>query len=179
MEDNVVDACCLINLCAAGDLKSWLKVLGGMWHVPKAVQSETLYLRAEHADGTVTREIISLESAIKANCLRLCEPVNVMELELYLELAVSLDDGEAMALALAKSRGWQLATDDRKALALAAKLDVGIITTPELVKCWADQSDAEPAVLRDVLLQIQTRARFFPSDQSPWRDWWFDSIGDP
>ena len=179
MLENVIDACCLINLSAAGELKSWLRVLGGTWHLPKAVHSESLYLRIEQPDGIAAREIISLQPAIEARRLQLCEPVGAEEMELYLELAVSLDDGEAMALALAKARGWKLATDDRKAILLAEKLHVEIITTPELVKSWAERTKPTAAVLREVLLHIQTRARFFPNDKSPLRDWWFDITASP
>ena len=100
-------------------------------------------------------------------------------MELYLELAVSLDDGEAMALALAKARGWKLATDDRKAISLAEKLHVEVITTPELVKYWAERTKPTAAILREVLLHIQNRARFFPNDKSPLRDWWFDIAASP
>lgn len=178
MTDNVIDACSLINLCATGELEAWLRALGGRWHVPKAVQSESLYLRIEQADGTVAREAISLESAIKSKALDICEPVGKEEIELYLELAVSLDDGEAMALAIAKSRQWLLATDDRKAMSLAKKLNVEVITTPELVKNWSEQTRASTETIREVLLRIQDRARFFPNDRSPLRDWWFE-IAEP
>jgi len=176
MTDNVIDACCMINLCATGELEAWLQALGGQWHVPKAVQSESLYLRIEQTDGTVAREAISIESAIRANVLGLCEPVGKEEMQLYLELAASLDDGEAMALAIAKSRQWLLATDDRKAMSFAKKMNVGVITTPELVKHWSEQTSASRDAIRKVLLRIQDRARFFPNDRSPLQSWWFDIV---
>lgn len=178
MADNVIDACSLINLFSTGELEAWLRVLGGRWHVPKAVQSESLYLRIGQPDGTVVREAISLDSAIKSKALDICEPTGSAETELYLELAVSLDDGEAMALAIAKARQWTLATDDRKAITLAQKLNVRVITTPELVKNWSELTGASKDAVRDVLLRIQDRARFFPSNRSPLRDWWFE-IAEP
>ncbi len=176
MADNVIDACSLINLCATGELEAWLRVLGGQWHVPRAVHSESLYLRIEQADGTVVREAISLESAIKSKALEICEPIGKEETELYLEIAVSLDDGEAMALAIAKARQWMLATDDRKAISLANKLNVGVITTPQLVKNWSELTGTSMDAVREVLMRIQDRARFFPNDRSPLRDWWFDIV---
>jgi predicted nucleic acid-binding protein len=172
--DHVIDACSLINLCATGELEAWLQVLGSRWHVPKAVQSESLYLRIKHADGTVAREAISLDSAIKSKSLDICEPIGEAETELYLELAVLLDDGEAMALAIAKARQWTLATDDRKAVALAQRLNVSVTTTPELVQKWSEKSGASRDAIREVLLRIQDRARFFPNDRSPLHGWWFE-----
>lgn len=176
MADSIIDACCLTNLCAAGDLIDWLKHLGGQWHVPKAVMREALFLRVEQADGEVTRERISLEPMVQSELLRACEPEGTAELELYFELAAALDDGEAMALALAKSRGWTLATDDRKAIRQAAELKVRVVTTPELVQRWGKKSSATKVELRDALLRIQRRAGFFPPEQSPLHDWWFDIV---
>lgn len=176
MADSIIDACCLINLSAAGDLNEWLKHLGGQWHVPKAVMGEALFLRVEQADGEITRERISLEPMVQSQLLRACEPEGSAELELYFELAAALDDGEAMALAIAKSRGWMLATDDRKAIKLAVELNVSVLTTPELVKRWAQKSSATKTDLREVLLRIQSRARFFPPEHSPLHDWWFKIV---
>jgi predicted nucleic acid-binding protein len=39
-------------------------------------------------------------------------PERDAELAAYVAFASELDDGEAMALAIAQSRGWQIATDD-------------------------------------------------------------------
>ena len=46
------------------------------------------------------------------------------------EFAAQIDDGEASCLAIAKSRGWLVATDDRKAIRLAVKSGISVITTP-------------------------------------------------
>lgn len=176
MADNVIDACCLINLCAAGDVETWLRALGGHWHVPRPVLAESLFLRTEHDDGTITREAISLAGAIESSTLAICEPTGDGEIELYVECAVSLDDGEAMALAIAKARQWLLATDDRKAISLAQKLDVPVVTTPELIRNWSVLTGASVVAIREVLQRIQDRARFFPRERSPLREWWFEIV---
>jgi predicted nucleic acid-binding protein len=81
-----------------------------------------------------------------------------------------------MALAIAKARHWLLATDDRKAISLASQLNVGVITTPQLVRNWSELSGASQDAVREALIRIQDRARFFPNDRSPLRDWWFDIV---
>ena len=174
MDETIIDACCLINLSATGELNRFLRQLGGKWHVPRVVQAEALYLRAEQPDGTVEREAISLQPAISAGVLIPCDITEPTESDLYVQLASSLDDGEAMALALAKSRGWRLATDDRKAISMATQLDVEVVTTPELVNVWAVSTQASVEEQRRLIRLIQSRARFFPNRHSPHRGWWHD-----
>ena len=81
---------------------------------------------------------MSLDCATKSKADDICEPIGEAEIELYFELATSLDDGEAMALAIAKTRQWILATDDRKATTIAEKMKVKLVSTPELVKNWSE-----------------------------------------
>jgi predicted nucleic acid-binding protein len=47
--------------------------------------------------------------------VQICAPADDVEQALYVEFALVLGDGEALALAIAKNRGWKMATDDRKA----------------------------------------------------------------
>ncbi len=95
-----------------------------------------------------------------------------------MRLAGDLDDGEAMALAIARLRGWTLATDDRKAKRFADDLDVPVVTTPELMQRWAKASKIRPAKLRTLLSNIQHCARFVPAEDAPGYDWWTDAIGE-
>jgi predicted nucleic acid-binding protein len=87
-----------------------------------------------------------------------------------------LDDGEAACLAIAKVRGWTLATDDRKGRREAGALGVPVVTTPELVKRWADATKADDEAVAKVLKAIQDFARFFPHKTMPLHPWWNDAI---
>ncbi len=58
MSDTVIDACCLVNLCAAGDLGRMIEHTGLKWHVPTIVINETLYTYRFDEDGGLARQKI-------------------------------------------------------------------------------------------------------------------------
>lgn len=97
---------------------------------------------------------------------------------MYVDLATRLDDGEAMALAIAKTRSWTFSTDDRKAKRVTGELSVAVLTTPEIMKRWADTASAGAEELRESLRRIEQRASFFPSASDPLQGWWRSSIAD-
>lgn len=175
MSDGVIDSCCLINLCAVGQLGDVLPPLGLAWHIPPPVEAETLFLRTREADGSSGREAVDLQPSIDAGVLQICVAQPGDEIDLYVELAGVLDDAEAMTLAIAKCRKWVLATDDRLAIRYATDLDVTLITTPELMKKWAEATGATPERLSLALERIHSRARFTPSPKFPEYEWWVRS----
>jgi predicted nucleic acid-binding protein len=172
MDDVVVDACCMINLYAAGDLRNRLSLLGCRWYVPTVVVAEALYVHVKQADGAVEKVPIDLQLLVDDGTLLSCTTESAGELELYVDLATRIDDGEAMALAIAKSRGWTLSTDDRKARRIADGLSVSVLTTPDLIKRWADSAIVSCDELRDTLRLIEDRASFFPAVSHPLHAWW-------
>ena len=172
MDDVVVDACCLLNLCAAGELRKRLSWVGGKWYVPTAVFAESLYLHIEQADGTIDRSPLDLQSFVDDGVLLSCTAEAGEELELYVDLATRLDDGEAMALAIAKSRKWTFSTDDRKAKRVANELSVVVLTTPEIMKRWADSATPSAEELRETLRRIELQASFWPATNDPLQAWW-------
>jgi len=178
MDDVVVDACCMINLYAAGELRKRLSLLGGRWYLPTVVMVEAIYLHIEQADGTIEKSPIDLQSFVDDGTLLSCTVESAEELELYVDLATQIGDGEAMALAIAKSRGWTLSTDDRKAIRIADGLAISVLTTPELIKRWADSATLSCDELRDTLRLIEDRASFFPAASHPLYSWWCDSADD-
>lgn len=181
MTDAIVDSCCVINLYAAGDLPAILTTLGRSLHVPDKVLEESMYIREREGgpgatgDKTV-RRAVDLTAAIGAGLLRRCDLEGEAELALFVRLATVLDDGEAACLAVAKSRGWTLATDDRKGRREAATLGVPTVTTPELLKTWADASSASDAEIAAALTNIQIYARFAPHKSMPLYEWWSAAV---
>jgi predicted nucleic acid-binding protein len=174
--DCVIDACCLINLCAVGDLQRWLSSLGFAWHLPSAVVQETLYLRSADEEGNPTAESIDVERLLEAGLIGECIVQSGDEMRYYVELAADLDDGEAMALAIARVRGWILATDDRKARRRAAEAHVPVITTPELMNRSAERNALSADQIRSALQRIQRHARFVPAADFPEYEWWMSHL---
>jgi predicted nucleic acid-binding protein len=178
MSDAIVDSCCVINLYAAGNLLVLLPPLGLRLHVPEKVLEESLYVRQpDPADATkLVQRQVDLAPIIGAGLLHPCDLKGKDELSLFVQLAATLDDGEAACLAIAKVRGWTLATDDRKGRREAGGLGVPIVTTPELVKAWADATKADETAVAKLLQDIQDHARFAPHKTMPLHSWWVDAI---
>jgi predicted nucleic acid-binding protein len=177
MSDAIVDSCCVINLYAAGNLLTLLPPLGLRLHVPEKVLEESLYVRqTDPTDDTkLVQQKVDLAPALQAGLLHRCDLEGEDELTLFVELATKLDDGEAVCLAVARTRGWTLATDDRKARREAGLLAVPVVTTAELVKSWADATGAEEVAVAKLLHNIQTYARFTPHKTMPLHAWWLDT----
>jgi predicted nucleic acid-binding protein len=178
MPDAIIDACCFINVYATGDLRGFLTASPWEWHIPSAALAESLFIRVTSEKDDNELEPIEAQPLIDESLITPVDISDAEEAELYVRLAADLDDGEAMALAIAKVRGWTLATDDRKAKRFASNLNAPVVTTPELMQWWAKVSRMRPATLRALLTNIQSGARFAPAEDAPGYDWWTAAIGD-
>ena len=173
----IIDACCTINLYAAGNLLTLLPSLGTEWYITENVTTETRYIRKVDPDEPtkLVKDLIDLRPALDTGVLRCCA-ASEEELASFVELSVVLDDGEAMCLAIAQSRGWILATDDRKARRIARERGVFLISTPELLKHWATTTGADEVDVARTLANIETYARFRPNSSLPDIDWWSATV---
>jgi len=147
-------------------------------HVPSKVKDEAQYILQPDEDERtkLVKVEIDLAPFIGAGLLHECDFQTEEERQLFVHMAVKLDDGEAMCFAIAKSRGWLLATDERPTEKLAKQHGVSIITTPELVKHWAEKTKASEEEVAKVLWNIQTFAHYFPRKTLPLHAWWMDLI---
>jgi len=84
-----------------------------------------------------------------------------------------------MFLAIAESRGWPVATDDRKAIRVAQQAGLRVISCPELVKAWIDATKPDSATLVQLLTDIQTLAQFRPNATMPESAWWLQQVPAP
>ena len=105
---------------------------------------------------------IDLDHYTAAGLLHKCDFEGQEEIELFVQMAAQLGDGEAACFAIAARRGWALATDDRRARRFAAESSLAVITTPELVKLWAENTQASDEEIVVVLQNIQRFAYFTP-----------------
>lgn len=183
MSDVTIDACCLLNLIAAGNILPNMEEAESVsisfphaLHVPDVVEGEALYVfqRDEDAPENLVKSPLDIRGMIDACILQGCALRNGEESDLFVRLAVRLDDGEAACLAIAKTRSWTLATDDRVARRLSSELDVPTLSTAELVKHWADHSNARDEAIEVSLANIQRFARFRPRSGSSESEWWFN-----
>jgi predicted nucleic acid-binding protein len=171
----ILDACVLINLLASDEIEEILHAAARDTLICSAVASESIYLRTE--DPNTPREYIDLIPLISSGLITVCYVEGDQEEALYVECARALDDGEAMSLAIALSRGYVLATDERKAkrLFLEAATDPQCLTsTSELLRLWAEAERIQAARINTALLQIERRARYQPPATDVNYRWWID-----
>lgn len=172
----LLDACCLINLLAAGRIEEILHVLPFRFATSRLVaEKEVLAIARDSEDGQpIEREVISPAMLEGLEGLDLLELSTEKEIGDFVRFAMELDDGEASVCALAIARGGRLATDDRKALRVFHREvpQALSVQTPELLYEWARLSKAADAEIRRVLTAVRRRARFYPRKDVPRSDWW-------
>ena len=174
-EPQVLDACVLINLLASGEIEAVLTTGARRSLVCSVVRAESFYLRGSEP-GSIDQ--VDLEPLFTRRLLHSCQPDSESETDLYVDYASQLDDGEAMSLAIACSRAYALATDERKArrLFLSTGIDRSrLLSTSDLIRGWAAESIDTQRVI-DCLLQIETRARYRPNAEDANYEWWMDLL---
>jgi predicted nucleic acid-binding protein len=172
----VIDTCCLINLYASRRLSVILAASIEQGLVPGAVLSECLYIRqpSEENPNHLVSVNVDLRPFIVAGDLIRTELTGENELAQFVQLAVLIDDCEAACLAVASVRGLPLATDDKRAIQVATGLGVPVVTTPLLVKNWAERVASAPPEVADAIVCIERYGRFRPHDTCPYAEWWAD-----
>lgn len=172
----ILDACVLINLLASGEVEGILRAAARDSFICTAVEGESIYLRTD--DPKAPLEHIDLHPLTGSGLLTVCRIEGAREAELYVDYASALDDGEAMSLAIALSRGFILATDERKARRLFSEAipdPLCLTSTSALLRWWAEAETIPPDRLKAVLLSIEKRAHYQPPAADPNYQWWLDS----
>lgn len=160
----VLDACVCINLAAALDAPAKILLNCRAVVVPQVI-SEALYL---HNDGQD-----DIKTPASLDGLPVAE-LSDSELPLYLELAERLDDGEAASLALAISRSWTFATDDRSARNTGRRRTppVDVVTTPRLLRLHAEAAHWDATNVKQAIQAVRRQASFEPPRDDPDYSWW-------
>ena len=172
-EPVVLDTSVILNLLAAEVGEAILECLQTDCLVCTVAARETIYIRAD--DPAQPIRPVSVGPWVRAKLIAIVASEGPLEENLYVRFASELDDGEAMSLAICHARGCTLATDDRKARRLAGSLmpqTVPVLSTAEILHCWARRTNIQGEVLRETIRAIERRARFLPPQGDPFRDWW-------
>ena len=148
------------------------EIVGAM-RIPVAVADvvvrEALFIR-HIVDGEFERERVNLFPLIESGLLTVVQADNEEELLTFIDLAVDLDDGEAMSAALALNRNWVLVTDDRKAERLLEGR-VQLRPTLAVIRDWAEAHQITNDELRIALIGVDQRG-YRPAGSHSHRDWW-------
>jgi predicted nucleic acid-binding protein len=171
----IIDACVLINLIATGIIKEILNVIAQNSVICVLVKDESLFLRKE--DDINETEPIDVEDLIAQELIQVCDCETAAEQQSFVNFAAVLDDGEAMSLAIALSRNWHLATDDKKARRIFlenAPNNQLLVSTSDLIKEWAENENIDDLSIKPILQKVERKANFRPPKSDPNLQWWKD-----
>lgn len=171
-----LDSCSIINFYASMHFETLVESIVGRPMIADYVIRESQFIRTRTDDGGEEKELIVLDSFVRDGLVEVATLETEAEFELFLTLALRLDDGEAATLTMAASRGGTIVTDDRKALAIAAELSVPVLTTPDVVFRWVESMDLPKNMVAGALRAMRLRARYEPGKHHPLRSWWYASI---
>jgi predicted nucleic acid-binding protein len=174
MAERIIDCCSLLNLYAGWAGLEQLRQLPHSWFVCEAVFGESEITREYDENQQPQDHELVLAPLVDSGLIQKVAPESDAELADYLNFAQLIDDGEAQAIALAKHRGFVLLTDDRKALKLARREDVGVrtISTVDVLREWIEHEAVDTDNVRAVLKRIRELARYMPPKNSPELVWW-------
>ena len=169
----ILDTCALLNLIATGVIQEILSVIAQNSIICVLVQNESRHLRKE--DDISEKENVDLEPLINSKVIQLCDFETPDEQQLFVNLAVDLDDGEAMSVAIALSRNWYLATDDKPARRLFTENSHNnrlLTSTSDLIKEWAEKENIDDLAIKPILLKVERKASFRPPKSDVNLQWW-------
>jgi predicted nucleic acid-binding protein len=170
----VLDACCVLNLCASGHFIAILKSIPAQVVVTEVVREKELItlqrLKNEENEGA-----IQFETAITRSLLLVVDFESELEEETFVNYAFELgDDGESATCAVAIHRGWAIATDDKKAVSFFQKEapHLQVLSALEIIKNWSEEANLASTELRTILGAIRTKGRYVPHRSHPLLGWW-------
>jgi predicted nucleic acid-binding protein len=173
----ILDACVLINILASGRAEEILAQTNHRFGICTVVSAESIYLRA--ADSNAPPEEVKLDQFLKSRSLTVYGLVNDLDKTRYVDYAAELDDGEAMSLALTVTRGFSLATDDRKARRVfldEVKDPTRLLSTTQILRNWSKVANLRAGEIKNVLLAVSRRGRFSPRSDDPDFSWWSNAV---
>ncbi len=172
----ILDACCLINLCASGEMHEIIKCIPESIAISSYVKEREVLTIFDGPPDNVRaiRKEIDLNPLTESGLLIVAKPENDAEKQTYVNFAFEMDDGEAMTGALAIHRNWALATDDKKVVNYFSRntLEVPIISTLELIKHWVDVTNPASENVCTVLMNVRLKARYEPDKNHTLYQWW-------
>ena len=173
----LLDACVAINLAATDQLQQIALATDVTFILVRQAAREVGHLRDVSEGETILTPIgLSQYDSTTLEIVGLAQP----EYSLYVNLARTVDDGEAATIAVAVNRSLRLATDDRKARRVCAELGVPEPTrTLGILHSYEDAVSLPQAQLREILVKVRDRASFQPPRNDPDQKWWQDNINDP
>jgi predicted nucleic acid-binding protein len=159
-----------MNLLATGQCGAIIREVRLL--IAPAVLAEAIYIYADDS-RTVT---VPVDDALlqREKVSYLAVELGNEETTLAVRYAQQLDDGEAQSLAVALHRNIKVLTDDVAGARVAGLLGLGVVTTLELIRAWAEaDSRADVAA---ALRSMRVRANYAVPRSHPLADWYASQL---
>jgi hypothetical protein len=170
----VLDACCLLNFAASGHLLDIIKAIPAQAVVTEIVATQELKTLNRLQDEK-NEAAIQFEAAISQGLLMVVDFNSDREAETFINYAAVLgDDGDAATCAIAISRDYAIATDDKREISFFQKEanHLQVLSTLELVKYWSETAKVDDLELEFVLTAIRVKGKYMPNSRHPLLSWW-------
>lgn len=170
-----LDTCCALSLYATNRMVDILTAMPMRCALAQKVEAEMLFVyRGGAGQGATDKDPVDLQPLYAAGLLTVVSPSTATEFARYVTLAAEVDDGEAMTLALALSRGVAISTDDKKARRVFTREapHLALYRAVDLVHDWSVSQQITGAALREALVNGYERAGFRARPQDPLFGWW-------
>jgi len=155
MPEIVFDTCCLTNFALSGSLFILENLFGRSAYITEFVAAETLRgIQHGHKD------LIKIQDSIKEGRIGEISLITTEEKALFETLSISLGFGEASSIAIAKTRSFRFASDDRTARREARHLDIQVTGTLGILKKAVLSNHVEPEK-GDIILAKMTAQGFY------------------
>ena len=176
----LLDASCLLNLHATGFLREIAATLPYQFAVADYVlEQEVLYVWLPESDETREECVpVDLSPLVSEGLIHVMSLEHLEEQLTFVDLAASIDDGEATTGALALHRCCSVATDDRKARRVLGERfsTVPLVSTLELLNLWAQDESVSNVELQAAVTRMRTGASYVPGYRDPFYAWWREII---
>jgi len=174
MEVLLNDSSVMLNLLATDCITQIASDTGWQFAICSSVRDEVKKLRDPHTGEMID---VDLTPYIASGLLRVLELNGEEEAVLYVEHSIVVDDGEAMSIAIAGHRHLALAIDDKQATRYTQGKfpELRLLNTPEILKHWEEVGEVTAEVVRDAIILIESRARYFPARTHKLAEWWSES----
>lgn len=164
-EQLILDGCCIINLCASGKMEAIVESLPASVFIAEYVREKELLSIANEEE---------LQLLLSSGLILTASPNSEIEENTFVNLAVHMDDGEAMSAAIALSRGWAIGTDDKGAISIfkRQRLDIRVISTLDMIKHWAVAASVSFNAVQTALNGVRTLGKYEPGPGHHLYKWW-------
>ncbi|OJW05712.1 MAG: hypothetical protein BGO39_02580 [Chloroflexi bacterium 54-19] len=167
----LLDTVSVMNLYASDYIEEIVRAIPCEIAVSLDVKDEADYIFVGPAQNVTSRKkAVDLDPLHQSNVLTLIDYYTEEEATNIVNLAFEgMDNGEAVTCALALSRDWSIATDDRAAIRALTRLalPIKVVSTFDLIDWWVQFNYPDRNLVIEVLRNIWIRRRHKPESSHP------------